>query len=156
MPQVSPSPEVLFENWPNIYLSTRPKLKWLQFVNWWLRSIHNCQLRWLNFFSHTYECINFLLLFYGPRRSLLMIFPACSTFPLSVYPLPLPFRSYSLAVSLRAILHKTENLFIGYFHGFRSAENHEDAQTRRSWWKIVVEPVQVVGYDSKSVCLTYQ
>lgn len=46
---------------------------------------------------------------------------------------PLPFRSYFSAVSLRAILHKTENLFIGYFHGFRFAEDHEDAQTRRSW-----------------------
>ena len=62
-----------------------------------------------------------------------MIFAAYSTLPLSVYPLPLPFRLYFLAVSLRAILRKTENLFIGYFHGFRFGEDHEDAQTSRSW-----------------------
>ena len=49
---------------------------------------------------------------YGPRRSRLMIFAACSTFPLSVYPLPLPlpFGSYFLAVSLRTILRKSEKL----------------------------------------------
>ena len=80
------------------------------------------------FFPHTYECIIFFIAFLWAEAK-----SACSTFPLSVHPLPLPFRSYSLAVSLRAILHKTENLFIGYFHGFRFAEDHEDAQTRRSW-----------------------
>lgn len=74
------------------------------------------------FFPYIWMYKFFYCFFYGLRRSLLMSFEARSTLPLSIYPLPLPFRSYFLAVSLRAILLNTENLFIGYFHGFRFAQ----------------------------------
>lgn len=85
------------------------------------------------FFPHTYECIIFFIAFLWTEaksvddfRRLFDVSSECTS------PSP-PLPPYFLAVSLRAILHKTENLFIGYFHGFRFAEDHEDAQTRRSW-----------------------